>query len=163
MTETPRAPAEGRPTGQVPDVSKASTETSAGEQGTPATPPSAEKTAPAETRERKSFTVNLPLVTMEFRAPHMPKAQMPHPHMPHMTKEQMPKPHMPRADHVAYYGGLGALAAFEVIEWPVAAAIGIGTAVAERVRRTAGPQTPPGTDRPETAPPAPSRPAAASG
>ncbi|MEO3867604.1 hypothetical protein ABGB18_02105 [Nonomuraea sp. B12E4] len=43
-----------------------------------------------------------------------------------------------RPGHLAYYGGLTALAAFEVIEWPVAAAIGAGLIVAERSRTRGG-------------------------
>ncbi|MGI8312932.1 hypothetical protein [Saccharopolyspora hattusasensis] len=42
--------------------------------------------------------------------------------------------HLPSAAQAAYYGGLGALAALSIIEWPVAAAIGIGTVVAQRSR-----------------------------
>ncbi len=36
-----------------------------------------------------------------------------------------------------YLGGLAALAAFSVIEWPVAAAIGVGTVVASSSRASA--------------------------
>ncbi|RCV57608.1 hypothetical protein [Marinitenerispora sediminis] len=42
--------------------------------------------------------------------------------------------HLPSPGQCAYYTGLGALAVFGVIEWPVAAAIGVGTAVARRAR-----------------------------
>lgn len=44
---------------------------------------------------------------------------------------------LPERKRLVYYAGLGALAAGELIEWPVAVAIGIGTEVA---RRSAGPQ-----------------------
>ncbi|GAA4567028.1 hypothetical protein [Planotetraspora kaengkrachanensis] len=37
-------------------------------------------------------------------------------------------------DHLVYCGALGALAAFEVIEWPVAAAMGVSLIIAERSR-----------------------------
>ena len=39
---------------------------------------------------------------------------------------------LPSREEMAYYGGLGLLAALSVIEWPVAAAIGVGTVVAQR-------------------------------
>lgn len=39
---------------------------------------------------------------------------------------------MPSRERLGYYAGLGALAAIGVIEWPVAAAIGVGVAVAKR-------------------------------
>jgi hypothetical protein len=38
---------------------------------------------------------------------------------------------LPRPDHVAYYGGLGALAVLQLIEWPVAVVLGLGHALAE--------------------------------
>jgi hypothetical protein len=34
--------------------------------------------------------------------------------------------HLPPLDSLALYGGLAALAALELLEWPVAAAIGVG-------------------------------------
>jgi hypothetical protein len=37
---------------------------------------------------------------------------------------------IPRPDQLAYYGALGALAAFELIDWPVALAIVAGHALA---------------------------------
>lgn len=39
---------------------------------------------------------------------------------------------LPSRDQLLFYGGLTAAAALSVIEWPVAAAIGIGTAVVRR-------------------------------
>jgi len=39
---------------------------------------------------------------------------------------------MPSKERLGYYAGLGALAAVGVIEWPVAAVIGVGMAVARR-------------------------------
>ena len=38
---------------------------------------------------------------------------------------------IPRPEHLAYYTALGLLAAFEVIEWPVAVAICVGHALAD--------------------------------
>lgn len=42
--------------------------------------------------------------------------------------------HLPPRDRMLYYAGLGALAALEVVSWPVAAAIGGGVWVASRAR-----------------------------
>jgi hypothetical protein len=42
---------------------------------------------------------------------------------------------LPSTETMLFYGGLTAAAAFSVIEWPVAAAIGIGTAVVQRGTR----------------------------
>ncbi|MEV0052642.1 hypothetical protein AB0H34_19325 [Saccharopolyspora shandongensis] len=72
--------------------------------------------------------MKLPFVKAEFRRPEV--------HMPgredvtgvvNSVRENLPSP-----GQLAFYGGLGALAALSVIEWPVAAAIGVGTVVAQR-------------------------------
>lgn len=42
---------------------------------------------------------------------------------------------LPPPERMAYFAGLGALAVFGVIEWPVAAAIGAGTILARRTLR----------------------------
>jgi hypothetical protein len=38
---------------------------------------------------------------------------------------------IPRPDHLAYYGGLAALAALQLIEWPIALVLGVGHVLAE--------------------------------
>ncbi len=72
--------------------------------------------------------VKLPFGMGEFRRPEV--------HIPgredvagvvNSVRENLPSP-----GQLAFYGGLGALAALSVIEWPVAAAIGVGTVVAQR-------------------------------
>ncbi|XVQ14924.1 hypothetical protein ACQP1W_21000 [Spirillospora sp. CA-255316] len=45
---------------------------------------------------------------------------------------------LPSRERLAFYGALGAMAAFEVISWPVAAAVGVGTAIAGRSRSPEG-------------------------
>lgn len=79
-------------------------------------------------RDSGTATVKLPFVTAEFRR----------------TAVRVPgrdavaagvysvREHLPSPGQLAFYGGLGALAALSLIEWPVAAAIGIGTVVAQR-------------------------------
>jgi hypothetical protein len=57
---------------------------------------------------------------------------------------------MPPPERIIYYGALGALAVFGLVEWPVAAAIGVGTMIAQRTRRRGQGMTeerdrPPGT------------------
>jgi hypothetical protein len=61
--------------------------------------------------------------------------------MPHITRQALghyaerARALLPPPERIAYYGALGALAIFEVVEWPVAAAIGAGTMIAQRQRR----------------------------
>jgi hypothetical protein len=63
------------------------------------------------------------------------------------------KTFLPPPERLIYYGGLGALAMLGFIEWPVAAAIGAGTMIAQRARGAekawAG-LLPPATPRPST-------------
>ena len=49
------------------------------------------------------------------------------------------RPDRPNGQRLLYYGGLGALAAFGVVDWPVAAAIGAGVWVAGRRGDRTGP------------------------
>src|SRR5919112_6014931 len=59
---------------------------------------------------------------------------------------------LPDRKRLLYYGALGVLAVAEIVEWPVAVAIGVGTEVA---RRTAGPTgAGPAAGRPLGQPPA---------
>lgn len=44
--------------------------------------------------------------------------------------------YLPSREMTLWLGGLGALAALSVIDWPVAAAIGVGTIVAKRAGGT---------------------------
>ncbi|MFF3671454.1 hypothetical protein [Microtetraspora malaysiensis] len=81
------------------------------------------------------FTLNLPMVSLQFHRP-----QMPHVEMPHMSRQEVghavdvARSFLPPPERVIYYGGLGALAVLGVLEWPVAAAIGVGTMLAQRGR-----------------------------
>ncbi|MEV0052643.1 hypothetical protein AB0H34_19330 [Saccharopolyspora shandongensis] len=90
------------------------------------------------TRQRKpagagGTTVNLPGVTAEF---HRPDHYIP-------TRDDLTdateavRGYLPSRQMMVFYGGLGALAALSVIDWPVAAAIGVGVAVAQRAGGTA--------------------------
>ncbi|MCC5578300.1 hypothetical protein IMZ11_21980 [Microtetraspora sp. AC03309] len=83
------------------------------------------------------FTLNLPMVSLQFHRPHL---GLPHVEMPHVSRQEVghamdvARSFLPPPERVAYYGGLGALAILGVIEWPVAAAIGVGTVLAQRGR-----------------------------
>jgi hypothetical protein len=94
------------------------------------TPVSGKQTGP------RTLRVNLPFMSAEFRAP---QVHLPAP--PHVGKDEVvaaartARSYLPEPKQVLYYGGLAALAAFEVIEWPVAAAIGVGAAVIGRGRQ----------------------------
>jgi hypothetical protein len=41
----------------------------------------------------------------------------------------------PPVEHLAFYVGVGAMAAAEIIEWPVALTLGAGSYIAERLAR----------------------------
>ena len=41
------------------------------------------------------------------------------------------KMRIPPRDHLMYYGGLAVLAAFSLVEWPIALVLGVGHALAE--------------------------------
>ncbi len=45
---------------------------------------------------------------------------------------------LPPPDRLIFYSGLGAAAVFGVIDWPVAAAIGLGTMIARKAARSRG-------------------------
>jgi hypothetical protein len=103
--------------------------------------PAAEESAE---EEHRTATVPVPVIT-----PHVTVHKV---HVP--TPRRLPSGHevvdagkavtsvLPPPDRLAYYAGLGALAVFGVMEWPVAAAIGVGVAVAKRAGG-------PGEQRPE--------------
>lgn len=52
---------------------------------------------------------------------------------------------LPPTDELLYFAGVGALAALEIIEWPVALVAAMGLALARRRRRPSSPP-PAGTD-----------------
>ncbi|WP_214102596.1 hypothetical protein [Acrocarpospora catenulata] len=99
------------------------------------------KTAAME--EEELLALNLPMVSLQVHRPHMP-------HMDTSWAEramETGRKAMPPPERLIYYGGLGALAVIGAIEWPVAAAIGVGTMLASRARaaarRPAGERMPP--------------------
>ncbi len=80
----------------------------------------------------RTTTVNLPFVTATFRIPEMTLPQVRLPNRQDVDDAvQTAQPYLPSPQQAAYYGGLAALATIELIEWPVALAIGAGTAVVQ--------------------------------
>lgn len=76
----------------------------------------------------RTATVTLPFVTAQFRAPdvHLPSRQE------IGAAAQGLASFLPSPKAALYFGGLLGAAALEVIEWPVAVAIGVGAALASR-------------------------------
>ncbi|GGK68876.1 hypothetical protein Sme01_14210 [Sphaerisporangium melleum] len=84
--------------------------------------------------------LDTPVVSLHVHRPHMPRM----PRMPGMARMspqreqemgramETAKTFLPPPDRLLYYGGLGALAALGMIEWPIAVAVGIGTVIATR-------------------------------
>lgn len=83
----------------------------------------------------RTATVNLPFVTATFRKPEttLPAVRMPNRKDVDAAVQTM-QPYLPSPQQAACYGALAALAAVELIEWPVALAIGAGTAVVQRAQ-----------------------------
>ncbi|GGP12565.1 hypothetical protein LDL08_19040 [Nonomuraea glycinis] len=87
--------------------------------------------------------IDMPMLGIEIRRREveMPHVPMPHVPMPHISKQEfghyvdVARTILPPPERVAYYGALGALAIFGAIEWPVAAAIGVGMAITQRGRQ----------------------------
>jgi hypothetical protein len=77
---------------------------------------------------RRSATVNLPFMTAQFRAPDL--------HLPGRGRlagaARDVGSLLPSKRSALFYGALTATAVVGVIEWPVVAAIGVGTALASR-------------------------------
>lgn len=101
----------------------------------PGSEPKAQDVAAPSEHGPRTAAVNLPFMKAQFRAPemHLPQLQAPHvgraelSAAAHTARSLLPPPRQ-----ALYYAGLAVLAAVEVIEWPVAAAIGVGTAVMSR-------------------------------
>jgi hypothetical protein len=91
-------------------------------------PDSAKSSGATERRSPRTITVNLPFVTATFRRPEIDLPRVPNRQellfAAHTVQSFLPPPRQ-----ALYFGGLAALAAFEIIEWPVALAIGAGTAL----------------------------------
>ena len=75
---------------------------------------------------RRSATVNLPFVTARFRVPDLQPPSREELGWVLQTAQSL----LPSSRTLLFFGGLTATAIAGIIEWPVAAAIGIGSALA---------------------------------
>src|SRR3979490_673350 len=97
--------------------------------GSAATGPEAAEAGMAhDTQHAHTATVNMPFLTAQFHAPdlHLPKRR------PREIRAalQTVRTFLPSREQALYYGGLALMATFELVEWPVAAALGVGTVLA---------------------------------
>jgi hypothetical protein len=106
------------------------------------------ETAPANGGQGRTATVNLPFVTATFRRPnvHLPRRENVN------SAVRQAGNLLPSPKAALYYGGLVATAAAGLIEWPVAAAIGVGTALASRGEARPEPANQPTSSTSSTSP-----------
>lgn len=115
-------------------TSKARTRQSASSQGTSSQASGSSQGNASRSRGRQSqgTTVDLPFVTAEF---HRPDFRLP-------TGDDIAsaantvRSQLPSREQALFYGALTLGTAFAMIEWPVALAIGVGTALAQHESRT---------------------------
>lgn len=95
--------------------------------------PSETMTAAQRRREahaEERMDVPVPVLTPKMKVMHIP--------MPGMSyvgdARRLLAGYLPPPERLAFYGGLGLAAVFGAIDWPVAAAIGVGTMIARRGR-----------------------------
>lgn len=93
---------------------------------TGATSASSSKSRPNASKRAQATTLNLPGVTAEFHRPELPGRK------DIEGAVNGVREYLPSRTQLAYFSGLGLLGAFSVIEWPVVAAIGVGTVVAQK-------------------------------
>ncbi|MDT7649661.1 MAG: hypothetical protein QOI36_1067, partial [Pseudonocardiales bacterium] len=86
---------------------------------------------------RRTATLNLPFVTAQFRRPDLHLPRLGRPDVGAAAGAAAAKARSLSPAELAYYAGLGLLTVVELIEWPVALAVGAGTALA-RSGRTGG-------------------------
>jgi hypothetical protein len=103
-----------------PQTSAVPTETATAER--------ADGVRPAEGRfeGRRSATITLPFVTARFRVPDLQPPSWAELGWVVQTAQSM----LPSRRSLLFFGGLAATALAGIIEWPVAAAIGVGSALA---------------------------------
>jgi hypothetical protein len=105
------------------------------------------RTETRERTERDLLALDTPVVSLHVHRPHL--------HLPGVTTKpagravRAARNVLPTPTRLVYYGGLGAMAVAGVIEWPVAVAIGLGTAIGQRIRRNGRPAADAGDERAE--------------
>lgn len=83
-----------------------------------------------DTEAPRSATLKLPFVQARFYSPEVRLSKMGSPQIG--SAVQGVRDYLPSSRQALYYGGLALVAAVGVVEWPVAAAIGVGTALARK-------------------------------
>ncbi|MFC4062877.1 hypothetical protein ACFOWE_31690 [Planomonospora corallina] len=89
----------------------------------------------------RTLTLALPLIKLRLQAPRLGAWEVGR--VIGAARSVLPQ------GRLAYYGGLGALVVLGLVEWPVAAAIGVGTVIVQRARETG--RADPDLGRPENA------------
>lgn len=87
-------------------------------------------------------TLTLPFVTLQFRMPRLrsPDVRLPSPRV--STENNVGaavksvRPALLPPGELAYYGGLGLMAVFGLVEWPVAGVLAFGTMIARAGRES---------------------------
>ncbi|WP_182887197.1 hypothetical protein [Microbispora sp. H10885] len=137
-TEATPGPTAGGTTTTRARTSRARTTTPTPPTPAPAPPAPAPSMGPgAEEAHPPRLDLDLPFMRLQLRAPEM---HLPHVGMPHISGREVghamdvARTFLPPPERIMYYGGLGALAVLGILEWPVAAAIGAGTMIAQRAR-----------------------------
>lgn len=133
MATTTQRAKSGRTRSSATQRGSASSRSKAVTQAKPSAPSTKPTTASAK-KDSEGMTVRLPFVTAEFHRPDLRLPEIPMPDVRGTVNNvaSSVRDNLPSREEVAYFGGLGLLAALSVIEWPVAAAIGVGTVVAQR-------------------------------
>jgi hypothetical protein len=137
-TRTRRTPA-GRSTGP-PASRTTATVAPATRKAAPAkraaAPASRTTTPVAPAKRRETVTLAIPVPTITVRRVGLPVSRTALPAGPASMASTVAR-RLPQSGRLLYYIGLGALAALDVVAWPVAAAIGGGVWIASRSRATA--------------------------
>lgn len=91
--------------------------------------------AAGEQRSRPSGpSIQVPYVTAQLRTRRIELPALPGGQQLTSAVESV-RANMPSREQALFYGGLAASAAFSLIEWPVAVAIGVGGALVQRMAR----------------------------
>jgi hypothetical protein len=101
-------------------------------------PPATTTEAVADIKTSDRGGLRLPVVGVRVPVPHVPLPSQHQVIVGALRVGDAVRDNLPKNDRLLYYGGLGALAAFGVVDWPVALVVGTGVWVASR-RRGAAP------------------------
>jgi hypothetical protein len=117
-----RADEEAQAQAEQPSAAEGGGQTAVADQARP------EQPAEGRFEGRRSATLDLPFVTAQFRAPELRAPTRKDLNAAARGARSM----LPSGKSALFYGGLAVTAVAGVIEWPVAVAIGVGTALANQ-------------------------------